>query len=72
MVKVELVTKKRHLLFFCPEGVAIVNISGIITTNLGESATHAKVRRARKDGYITPKYAFPLTGGRYFFWLLNL
>jgi len=33
----------RHLLFFCPEKVAIGVISGIITTNLGNTATYTKV-----------------------------
>ena len=53
---------------FCPEKVAIISISGIITTSLGKTATKAEVRRARKDGYITPKYALLLKRRGVFFW----
>jgi hypothetical protein len=60
------------LLFFCPEKVAIFGISGIITTNLGKTATHTEIAERKKDGYITPKYA-PLPNRRgVFFCLLNL
>lgn len=54
---------------FCPEKLAIVLVSGIITTNLGKTATHTKNRRARKDGYITPKYALFPNRRRAFFLL---
>jgi hypothetical protein len=60
----------RNMLFFCPEKVAIVGVSGIITTNLGKTATHAKVDRAQKDGYITPKYTLLLHRRRVFICLL--
>jgi hypothetical protein len=57
----------RRFVVFCPEKVAISAISGIITTNLGKTATHAEIRRAQKDGYITPKYAFLPNRRRAFF-----
>jgi len=58
----------KRFVVFCPEKVAISVISGIITTNLGKTATPAKVRRARKDGYITPKYALlPNRRGAFFY-----
>jgi hypothetical protein len=50
----------RVLLFFVQKKLAIFIISGIITTNLGKTATHTKNRRARKDGYTTPKIALLL------------
>jgi hypothetical protein len=56
---------------FCPEKVAIFSVSGIITTNLGKNATKAKIRRARKDGYITPKYALLLNRRGVFFLISN-
>jgi hypothetical protein len=60
-----------NLLFFCPKRVAFNAVSGIITTNLGNTATRRQGRRARKDGYITPKYA-PLHNRRGAFFLAIL
>jgi len=57
------------LLFFCPEKVAIVDISGIITTNLGKTATRAKVTGRKKTDTSLQNMPFSLTGGGHFFWL---
>ena len=57
----------RDLLFFCPERVAIIGVSGIITTNLGKTATHTKVRRAQKTDTSLQNMPFFLTGERHFF-----
>jgi len=59
--------KNKRFVVFCPERVAINAISGIITTNLGKTATPIEIRRAQKDGYITPKYAFLPNRRRAFF-----
>ena len=56
--------------FFVRIWLAFFVFSGIITTNLGKTATHTKNRRARKDGYITPKYALLLYRRGAFFLLM--
>ena len=60
----------QRFVVFCPEKVAISAVSGIITTNLGKTATHAEIRRAQKDGYITPRYAFLPNRRKAFFLVL--
>jgi hypothetical protein len=64
----------KRFVVFCPEKVAISTISGIITTNLGKTATHAEISRAQKDGYITPKYAFLPNRRKAFFlvWMFTI
>jgi len=57
------------LLFFCPEKVAIVGISGIITTNLGKTATRTKIIGRKKTDTSLQKLPFSLTGEGHFFWL---
>jgi len=56
------------LLFFCPERLAIVGISGIITTNLGKTATLTKVTGRKKTDTSLQKLPFSLTGEGHFFW----
>jgi len=57
------------LLFFCPEKVAIIGVSGIITTNLGKTATRTKVTGRKKTDTSLQNMLFSLTGGEHFFWL---
>ena len=64
----DMVHQLAGLLFFCPIRVAIADVSGIITTNLGKTATRTKVTGRKKDGYITPKYALLPNRRRAFFW----
>jgi hypothetical protein len=56
------------LLFFCPEKVAIVGVSGIITTNLGKTATRTKVTGRKKTDTSLQNMPFSLTGEGHFFW----
>ena len=56
------------LLFFCLERVAIVGISGIITTNLGKTATRTKVTGRKKTDTSLQRLPFSLTGEGHFFW----
>ena len=53
---------------FCPEKVAIAGVSGIITTNLGKTATHAKVTGRKKTDTSLQNMPFSLTGKGHFFW----
>ncbi|NND45612.1 MAG: hypothetical protein HKN58_09835 [Xanthomonadales bacterium] len=46
--------------------LAIIEISGIITTILGKTATNTKVA-GRENGYITPKACLSPSLGRGFF-----
>jgi hypothetical protein len=55
------------LLFFCPEKVAIFGISGIITTNLGKTATHTEIAGRKKTDTSLQNMPFSLTGEGYFF-----
>jgi len=55
------------LLFFCLERLAIVGVSGIITTNLGKTATRAKVTGRKKTDTSLQNMTFSLTGGGHFF-----
>ena len=54
---------------FCPEKVAIVGVSGIITTNLGKTATHTKVAGRENTDTSLQTMPFSLTGEGYFFGL---
>ena len=56
------------LLFLCPEKVAIVGISGIITTNLGKSATRTRITGRKKTDTSLQRLPFSLTGEGHFFW----
>ena len=49
----------RHMLFFCPEKVAIVGVSGIITTDLGNVATHPGLQGARRRIHHSKICPFP-------------
>ena len=68
------VQRMTDLLFFCPERLAIVGVSGIITTNLGKTATRAKVTGRKKTDTSLQNMPFSLTGGGHFFvpWFLSL
>ncbi len=57
----------RHLLFFCPEKVAIGVISGIITTNLGNTATYTKVVGREKTDTSLQSMPLSKTGEGHFF-----
>jgi hypothetical protein len=57
---------------FCPEKVAIVSVSGIITTNLGKTATYTKVAGREKTDTSLQNMPFSLTGEGHFFRLLVL
>ncbi len=64
--------KKRHLLFFCPETLAINCISGIITTNLGKTATKSKIAGREKTDTSLQNMPFSIIGEGHFFCLLFL
>ena len=53
---------------FCPEKVAIVKISGIITTNLGKTATLIEIAGREKTDTSLQNMPFSLTGEGHFFW----
>jgi hypothetical protein len=57
------------LLFFCPERLAIVGISGIITTNLGKTATRTRITGRKKTDTSLQKLPFSPTGEGHFFCL---
>ena len=57
----------RGLLFFCPERVAIIGVSGIITTNLGKTATRTKIKGRKKTDTSLQNMPFFLTEEGYFF-----
>ena len=59
----------RDLLFFCPVRVAIIGVSGIITTNLGKTATRTKITGRKKTDTSLQNMPFFLTEEGYFFWL---
>ena len=60
--------KMRSLLFFCPKSLAIVSVSGIITTNLGKTATLTRVTGRKKTDTSLQNMPFSQTGEGYFFW----
>jgi hypothetical protein len=55
------------LLFFSPEKVAIMGISGSITTNLGKTATRTRIIGRKKTDTSLQKLPFSLTGEGHFF-----
>jgi len=55
------------LLFYCPESVAIVTVSGIITTNLGKTATRARITGRKKTDTSLQNMPSSLTRGGHFF-----
>jgi hypothetical protein len=52
---------------FCPEKVAIIEVSGIITTNLGKTATLTRIAGRKKTDTSLQNMPFPLNGGGHFF-----
>ena len=58
---------RQILVVFCPEKVAIFGVSGIITTNLGKTATHTKIAGRENTDTSLQNMPFSLTGGGYFF-----
>ena len=52
---------------FCPEKVAISPLSGIITTNLGKTATLTKIAGREKTDTSLQNMPSPLNGGGHFF-----
>ena len=60
----------RDLLFFSPERVAIIGVSGIITTNLGKTATHTEIAGREKTDTSLQNMPFSQTGEGHFFCLL--
>jgi len=64
------VSKKETFVVFCPEKLAIVCISGIITTNLGKTATHIKIAGREKTDTSLQNMPFSLTGEGHFFCML--
>jgi len=59
--------QKQHLLFLCPNKVAIIGISGIITTNLGKTATHTEIAGREKTDTSLQNMPFSLNREGYFF-----
>jgi len=57
---------------FCPEKLAIIEVSGIITTNLGKPATLAKIAGREKTDTSLQNMPFSLNGGGHFFCMLVL
>lgn len=53
---------------FCPEKLAIVLVSGIITTNLGKTATHTEIAGREKTDTSLQNMPFSLTGEGHFFY----
>lgn len=58
---------KRNLLFFTQKTLAFFKISGIITTNLGKTATQAKIAGREKTDTSLQSIPFTLMGEGYFF-----
>jgi len=52
---------------FCPETLAIVLFSGIITTDLGKTATLTEIAGRKKTDTSLQNMPFSLTGEGYFF-----
>jgi hypothetical protein len=57
---------------FCPEKVAFAGISGIITTNLGKTATLSKIAGREKTDTSLQNMPFSLIGEGHFFLVLIL
>ena len=58
----------KYLLFFCLEKVAFIQVSGIITTNLGKTATRIKIAGREKTDTSLQNMPFSQTGEGHFFW----
>ncbi|MCW8925497.1 MAG: hypothetical protein OQJ84_04510 [Xanthomonadales bacterium] len=58
----------KYLLFFCPEKVAFIQVSGIITTNLGKTATPIKIAGREKTDTSLQNMPFSQTGEGHFLW----
>jgi hypothetical protein len=59
--------KKGMFVVFCPEKVAILMISGIITTNLGKTATLTRIAGRKKTDTSLQNMPSSLKGGGHFF-----
>ena len=59
---------EKILLFFCIKKVAIAPFSGIITTNLGKTATPIKIAGREKTDTSLQNMPFSRTGEGHFFW----
>jgi hypothetical protein len=59
--------KKGMFVVFCPEKVAILIISGIITTNLGKTATLTRIAGRKKTDTSLQNIPLSQTGEGYFF-----
>ena len=57
----------QYLLFFAQKTLAFFIFSGIITTNLGKTATHTKVAGREKTDTSLQNIPFSFIGGGYFF-----
>jgi hypothetical protein len=62
--------KKGMFVVFCPEKVAILMISGIITTNLGKTATLTRIAGRKKTDTSLQNMPFSQIGEGHFFCLL--
>jgi|GEM_PF-2327463 len=56
-----------HMLFFIQKSLAFVVFSGIITTNLGKTATNTKVAGREKTDTSLQNMPFSLIGEGHFF-----
>ena len=61
-------TPETTFVVFCPERLAIVLISGIITTSLGKTATHTEIAGREKTDTSLQNMPFSLTGEGHFFY----
>jgi hypothetical protein len=59
--------RPKEFVVFCPEKVAINPFSGIITTNLGKTATLSKIAGREKTDTSLQNMPFSETGGGHFF-----
>jgi hypothetical protein len=59
--------QEKILLFFCIKKVAIAPVSGIITTNLGKTATPIKIAGREKTDTSLQNVPFSRTGEGHFF-----
>jgi len=64
-----MVTTNTTFVVFYPERLAIVVVSGIITTNLGKTATHTEIAGREKTDTSLQNMPFSLTGEGHFFYL---
>ncbi len=57
----------QHLLFFTQKTLAFFYFSGIITTNLGKTATHTEIAGRKKTDTSLQNMPSSVAGGGYFF-----